>query len=234
MLRIGLIGDYNPAVIAHQAIPLALQLAQEHTGLALESEWLATESIGDDSVVREFHGLWCVPASPYRSEDGVLLAIKFARENARPFLGTCGGFQHLVLEYARNVLGWCDAEHGEISPNAERAVIAPLACALVDVSDAVRFAAGSRIAGIYQSAESHEGYHCNFGLNPAFSSALVSGPLRATAFDSTGEVRAVELDAHPFYVGTLFQPERAALTGKLPPLVEGFVRACGRFTAASS
>lgn len=131
-----------------------------------------------------------------------------------------------MLEYARNVLGWANAEHGETNPDAERAVIAPLACSLVEVSDVVRFETGSRIASIYQSEASLEGYHCNFGLNAAFAEQLVRGPLRATAFDSAGEVRAVELDAHPFYVGTLFQPERAALTGELPPLVGAFVRAC--------
>jgi len=65
-----------------------------------------------------FDGFWCVPASPYRDIDGALRAIRFAREQRRPFLGTCGGFQHAVLEYARNVLGWADAEHGELAPNA--------------------------------------------------------------------------------------------------------------------
>lgn len=226
MLRIGLIGDHNPAVLAHHAIPVALQLAQRQTGIALGFDWVATDSILTTSNISEFDGLWCVPASPYRSEAGALLAIQFAREHARPFLGTCGGFQHLILEYARNVLGWANAEHGETNPGAERAVIAPLACSLVEVSDVVRFVNGSRIAGLYHSATSHEGYHCNYGLNPAFMQAMLSGPLRANAFDTAGEVRAVELDAHPFFIGTLFQPERAALTGKLPPLVEAFVRAC--------
>lgn len=227
MIHIGLIGDHNHDVIAHQAIPLALNLAQNHTGLALEFEWVATDSISTAAQVADYDGIWCVPASPYRSEAGALLAIQFARLNALPFLGTCGGFQHLVLEYARNVLGWADAEHGESNPSANRAVIAPLACSMVEVNDLVRFETGSRIAKLYQSAESHESYHCRYGLNPAFTSLLASGPLRASAFDSAGAVRAVELDAHPFYMGTLFQPERAALTGILPPLADAFVRACG-------
>ena len=78
--------------------------------------------------------------------------------------------------------------------------------------------------------ETTEGYHCSYGINPAFLSAIVSGPgpLRVTAEDRTGEVRAVELEGHPFFVATLFQPERAALTGKMPPLVAAFVRAITR------
>jgi len=62
-------------------------------------------------------------------------------------------------------------------------------------------------------------------LNPAFRAALLTGPLRASALDAAGEVRAVELDSHPFFVATLFQPERKALEGNTPPLVLAFVEA---------
>ncbi|MFO1401689.1 MAG: GNAT family N-acetyltransferase [Steroidobacteraceae bacterium] len=90
----------------------------------------------------------------------------------------------------------------------------------------MRFAPGSLIAGAYGADAAEEGYHCNYGLNPAFAAALLQGPLRATAHDAAGEVRAVELAGHPFFVATLFQPERAALEGRLPPLVGAFVDAC--------
>ena len=70
-----------------------------------------------------------------------------------------------------------------------------------------------------------EGYHCRYGLNPQFRAALVAGPLRATAHDDSGDVRAIELDGHPFFVATLFQSERAALKGKAVPLAEAFVMA---------
>lgn len=86
-------------------------------------------------------------------------------------------------------------------------------------------APGSRLAGAYGALESREGYRCRFGLNPAFARELTAGPLRATATDAAGEVRAVELDGHPFFVATLFQPERAALAGVTPLLVVALVRA---------
>jgi CTP synthase (UTP-ammonia lyase) len=157
--------------------------------------------------------------------DGALHAIRFAREHGRPFLGTCGGFQHAVIEYARNVLGWADAEHAETAPEAARPVIAPLSCALVEATDIVRFRAGSRIAAAYKSEEATEGYHCSYGLNPEFQAALLSSPLRITAEDCAGEVRAVELDDHPFFVATPFQPERAAPKAQLPPLTAALLRA---------
>lgn len=223
---IGLIGDYAQSVPAHQAIPLALQLAADALLIEVGFEWVPTEEITAVSRISRFDGLWCVPASPYRSMDGALLGIRHARESAVPFLGTCGGFQHAIVEYARNVLGWADAEHAETAPEAGRPVISQLQCALVEATGSVRLFAGTRIASAYGADETTEGYRCRYGLNPEFRAALVSGPLRAAADDETGEVRAVELDRHPFFVATLFQPERAALKGRSAPLVVSYVRAC--------
>jgi CTP synthase (UTP-ammonia lyase) len=224
-ISIGLIGDHNAAVLAHQAIPRALELAGERAAAEVRYEWIPTEEIEDESRVSGFDALWSVPASPYRSMEGALRAIRFAREQRRPFLGTCGGFQHAIIEYARNVLGWADAEHAETAPGATRPVVTPLACTLVEKTDTVRFYEGSLLALAYGGLEASEGYHCSYGLNPEFLSAIVSGPLRVSARDRAGDVRAVELQGHPFFVATLFQPERAALTGVVPPVVVAFVRA---------
>lgn len=224
-LRIGLIGDRDDTVVAHRAIPRALALAGEAATQALEIKWIATDTIDDAARLVAFDGLWCVPASPYRDMDGALRAIRHAREARRPFLGTCGGFQHAVVEYARNVLGWADADHAETAPDAVRAVVVPLSCALVEVRDAVHLLPGSRCARAYDVARIEEGYHCRFGLGATFRAALEGGPLRIAAVDDAGDVRALELDGHPFFVATLFQHERAALEGRCPPLVRAFVDA---------
>lgn len=225
VIRVGLIGDYDPDVPAHQAIPRALALAAAAAGVGAAHEWVPTEEITAHARVAGYDTLWCVPASPYRSTDGALRAIRFAREQGRPFLGTCGGFQHAVLEYARSVLGWADAEHGETAPDATRLVVAPLACALVEAQGGVRFRPESRLRAAYGTDEAREGYRCRYGLNPEFRDALTAGPLRVAAEDEDGEVRAVELDGHPFFVATLFQPERAALRDETPPIVAAFLRA---------
>ncbi|MEO4012496.1 CTP synthase C-terminal region-related (seleno)protein [Pseudomonas rossensis] len=227
-IRIALIGDYDPHVTAHQAIPVTLGMAAEHAGRDVQFQWLATDGISVDAPLADFDGFWCVPASPYRDRDGALRAIRFAREQQRPFLGTCGGFQHAVLEYARNVLGWKDAEHGETSPDAARALLTPLTCSLVEAVDSIHLVEGSLIAEAYESAEIVEGYRCRYGVNPAFERELLTQQLCAVAHDSTGDLRAVELKGHPFFVATLFQPERAALKGKLPPLVRALIAACKR------
>ncbi|GAB2557089.1 CTP synthase C-terminal region-related (seleno)protein [Rhodanobacter koreensis] len=223
-LQIGLIGDRHDDVVAHRAIPLALGMAAESCGAEIEPVWVPTEQVGDGAALAEFDGLWCVPASPYRSMEGALTAIQVARERHIPFLGTCGGFQHAVIEYARNVLGWIDAEHAETAPQAQRQVIVPLLCSLVEVTDAVQLVAGSRLAKAYGTASIVEGYHCNYGLSPDFRHALAGGPLHINAVDDAGDVRGIELDDHPFFVATLFQHERGALQGRLPPAVRAFVQ----------
>lgn len=228
-LHLALIGDYNPEVIAHQAIPLALQQAAETLGVTVHVQWLGTDNL--PSSLHGFDGFWCVPASPYRDTDGAMRAIRFAREQKRPFLGTCGGFQHAVLEYARNVLGWADAEHGELAPSSKRAVITPLRCSLVEATDTVRLVPYTRITEAYGTLDLNEGYRCRYGVNPAFLDALLDGDLIPGGHDAAGELRAVELLDHPFFIATLFQPERAALKGITPPLALALLKACQEATA---
>jgi CTP synthase (UTP-ammonia lyase) len=226
MKRIALVGDYKDTVTAHRAIPIALKMAVDQLNADVSWEWIHSRALGTDASERlaDFAAVWCVPASPYENTRGVIDAIRFARERLRPFLGTCGGFQHAMLEYAESV--WhVDANHAELDPTAANPVIAPLMCALVEVTESLRFAPGSRLARIYGSETASEEYHCSFGLNPEYVERLKSGPLRVTALDEQGGVRGVELDGHPFYLGTLFQPERAALRDRLPPVVKAFVQA---------
>lgn len=227
-IHIALIGDYDPQVTAHQAIPVALGMAAELLKLNVQFHWLDTDQINADTPLDDFDGFWCVPASPYRDIDGVLRAIRFAREQRRPFLGTCGGFQHAVLEFARQVLDWADAEHGETHPDAVRALLTPLTCSLVEAVDSIHLVEGSLIANAYETTEISEGYRCRFGVNPVFERELLTQQLAAVGHDSQGDVLAVELKGHPFFVATLFQPERAALKGTMPPLVRAFINACLR------
>jgi len=228
-LHVALIGDYNPDVTAHQAIPVALQQAADTLGLTVHVQWLDTDAL--PVTLQGFDGFWCVPATPYRDTEAALRAIRFAREQRRPFLGTCGGFQHAVLEYARNVVGWADAEHGELAPDAKRAVIAPLSCALVEATDTVRLAPYTRIADAYGTLDLLEDYRCRYGINPEFIDALLEGALIPSGHDAAGDLRAVELLDHPFFVATLFQPERSALKGVTPPLAVALLKACQAVSA---
>jgi CTP synthase (UTP-ammonia lyase) len=225
-VRIGLVGDQSASVVAHRAIPVALNRAGEELEIAVEHAWVPSEDAERDDRVASFDGLWCVPGSPYRSMDGALNAIRHARENGVPFLGTCGGFQHAVIEYAQNVVGWRDATHAETTPNAARNVISALTCGPLEGEGLVRLVPGSKLATAYGALEASAEYLCRYGVNREFRAALVGGPLREAATDEQGDLRAVELDGHPFFVATLFQPERGVLRGKKVPIVGAFLAAC--------
>ena len=237
---VALVGDFHPSVIAHRAIAEALQLARTKipAATALTWHWIATRDVigfeCDPPTLKlrrtglaEFSAVWLVPASPYENMAGALAAVRFARETKRPFLGTCGGFQHALIEFAGNVAGLPSADHTETNPSGDTLIVTPLACSLVEKTGDVRFTPGSHLHAAYGRATAHEGYHCNYGLNPAHRDLLERAGMRFTAFDPEGAVRAAELPVamHPFFVGTLFQPERAALRGEIPPLVRAFVQA---------
>jgi CTP synthase (UTP-ammonia lyase) len=226
MCRLALIGDYNTQVVAHVAIPRALEMARSELGVRLDWEWIGTEQIHDVSrQLAGYAGIWVVPASPYKNMQGALTAIRYARETQVPFLGTCGGFQHALIEFARDVAGIAGADHAETNASAADIVVTKLSCSLVEQSGEIVFAPGSRLHEIFQGRPARGEYRCSYGFNPAYRPQFESAGLCFTGFDFTGEIRAAELPSHPFFIGTLFQPERSALRGEPHPLIRAFVRA---------
>jgi CTP synthase (UTP-ammonia lyase) len=244
VIRVILIGDYSKEVLAHDAIPNALALATDKLSVEVAHEWLGTTQIASSESIstKRPDAVWCVPGSPYRNMQGALTAIRYARENKIPFLGTCGGFQHALIEYARNALNIVDADHTESNPGTETPLIAKLSCALVNKSETIRIYPQTRLAEIYNSLKADEPYQCSYGFNPAFRKHFESAPMKFstplhfTAFNDDLGVRAFELTDHPFFIGTLFQPERSALTGRTHSLICAFVKAASvhsKFAAAS-
>jgi CTP synthase (UTP-ammonia lyase) len=225
-IRVALVGEFNQQQKAHHAIPRALAAASED-GVA--TTWVSTDSVEKGASLAEFDGLWCVPGIPYRSAAGAISAIRFARTTHLPFLGTSAGFQYVLIEYARHVLGLTEADHQKINPRAAIPLIVPLGCALAGVQARVRFVEGSHLRNTYRAAGSTEEYRCSFGLNGRYRRLIESGPLCVSALDDQDEIRAVEMDGHPFFVATLFQPEMAAAPN---PLVGAFVAACRRRSRA--
>src|SRR5437879_10192834 len=83
-------------------------------------------------MLESFDGIWAAPGSPYQSFNGMLKGIEFARRRDWPFLGTCGGFQHAFIEFARNVLQIADADSAENNSGSKNIIIYPVACAVPD------------------------------------------------------------------------------------------------------
>ena len=134
-VRIGILGDFNPELRSHHATPESLQHAARKMDLKVESEWIPTPSLtapGAEKILETFDGLWASPGSPFKSFDGMLKGIEFARRRDWPFLGTCAGFQYALIEFARNVLGIADADSAENNSASKNIVIYPVACAVPD------------------------------------------------------------------------------------------------------
>ena len=223
MKRIALLGDYRPASELHAATSKAIEHSGRALGFDVQAEWIATDSL-EPAMLSQFSGIWIAPGSPYRDMLKVLAAIKHARQQGLPCLGTCGGFQHMILEYARNVLGFADAQHAEYDPGASRLFINRLACSLVGREMQLRFAAGSQAASIYGKLQAAERYYCNFGVSPDYAPLLTRGPLVVSGSDAEGEIRVIELPGHPFFIGTLFVPQSGSTPAAPHPLVTAFLK----------
>ena len=224
---IALIGDYDMRKPAHVAIPQAIALAAEPLGCQIQLDWIPTVVLADGWVERlaPYDALWCVPGSPYASMQGALNAIRFGRQERRPFLGTCGGCQHALIEYARNVLGLSQADHAESNSGALLPLISPLACSLEEASAEIQLHPGSRVHAIYGQDTIIEAYNCRYGLNPQLHHLFEGTTLHITGTDANGEARVVELVDHPFFIGTLFQPERSAFAQRVHPLLTAYLQA---------
>ncbi len=224
MKRIALVGDSNADVVAHQAIPQALKIACESLNVELDATWLHTTAVLSTDL-SAYDGIWCVPASPYASMAGALAAIRYARENKLPFLGTCGGYQHAALEFAQHVLGHLTAANAEVDADAAMPLISPLLCRLIDTADTIDLRAGSQVAGLYGQLNIEEQYHCGFGVNQHYLPLFDDSDFQFVGFDQEGDPRVFELSYHPFFIGTAYQPERAALKGENHALIAAFVGA---------
>jgi CTP synthase (UTP-ammonia lyase) len=225
--RIALVGDRSPHVQSHVRIPSLLEAVRDRDGLPVEAYWIPTDEVGEG--LAGFDGVWLLPGSPYRSEAGAVAAARSAREGGIPVLGTCGGFQHMLLEFARNACGIPQAGHAEYAgydPAEEDAVITPMACSLAGHEAEVNLVPGSSAEQIMGTTRSVERFNCAFGPNPAYLDPLAAHGLRFTGHDDDGQVRIAELPGHPFYFATLFQPELAGDGTRLHPVITAFAAAC--------
>ena len=222
--RLALVGDRSPNVVSHTRIPLLLDALVERDRLVLDAYWIPSEDAEDADGVRGFDAVWVVPGSPYRSEVGALTAIRTAREAGIPFLGTCAGFQHALLEYARDVCGLTGVAHAENDPGAEDLLIEPLACSLVDHDGVVHVEPGSLARSVIGSERTVERYFCAYGPSRHLDTLRAHG-LRFSGHDEDGHVRIAELPGHPFFLATLFQPELSGEGSRPHPVVRALARA---------
>lgn len=233
-LRIGIIGDYDAGFRPHAATDEAIGHAATCLKLSADVTWIPTESLETnvEERLRPFDALWCAPGSPYKSMDGALRAIQFARTQEWPFLGTCGGFQHVVIEYAQNVLGFDDAQHAEYDPYASDLFISKLKCSPAGKAMTVYVEPTSKAYELYQIPEVQEEYYCDFGLNPEHQTTIHEGGLRVVGVDQDEEARILELPSHRFFLATLFVPQLTSTPSTPHPIILSYLEEASVFSIA--
>jgi CTP synthase (UTP-ammonia lyase) len=230
--RLALVGDRSVSVQAHAKIPALIGALTGSAGPAIETYWLHSTAISGPDDVAGFDGVWVVPGSPYANADGVLAVIQAARTRGIPLLGTCGGFQHLLLEFARDVCGLTAVENAEQNAEAAEQLIVPLECSLLGQESTVVIMPGTVAAGAMGPGPTTERYFCRYGLNPDYLEILQSHGLAVSGRDERGEARVAELPDHPFCVASLFQPELSSDSTWVHPLITAFAAAVRSHAAA--
>jgi CTP synthase (UTP-ammonia lyase) len=222
-VTIALVGDRMPDHASHRE----LDAVRSMLGEDVVADWVATDSdrIGD---LAEFDGIWLVPGSPYADDGAAYEAVRWARENDVPFLGTCGGLQYAVVEYFRNVLGMSSASHAESNGSDVGNVVHALACSLQGEERLVKPVPGTRFSRLVNDEPFVGMHYCSYGPGPDEVDRLVGSGMvvEATAEDAGAEV--IELPSNQFFMLTLFQPQVGALAGRpLHPLLREFVCCAG-------
>jgi CTP synthase (UTP-ammonia lyase) len=209
-VKVAVIGDRIAGFTPQESIAACLP--------GIDVTWFPTTSIGD-ATLAGFDGIWCAPGSPYQSLDGALRGIRYARERGVPFIGTCAGFQHGVIEFARDVLHLTTAGHAEYGAGGEL-IIDELLCSLV--GQEMKLSLHGRMAAVYNAPTTVEHYYCRFGLDESYVPRLEDHGLLVGGTDETG-TRLLYLADHPFFVLTLFVPQTHPVQPH--PLIEAFVQA---------
>ncbi|OCL26266.1 hypothetical protein U472_09655 [Orenia metallireducens] len=232
MIEIAVIGEYEPDFNPHSSLNKAIKHSANNLGVETSVKWFSTEMFKNKKnlePIAEYDAVWIAPGSPYKSLVGALNCIQYVRENNIPTFGTCGGFQHLVLEYARNIMGIEESQHAEYDPYSSKLIINKLNCSLAGKKLPITITnKQSKVFSLYNETKIEEKYYCNFGLNPDYQKKIDKAGLKVVGIDDTQEARIIELPNHKFYIGTLFVPQTRSTNEKPHPLITGFIKAAYR------
>jgi CTP synthase len=237
-IQIGLIGKYLELQDAYKSIIESFIHAGAANLCKVQLKNIHSEFITEQNVHEKLQGLHAVLVAPgfgSRGIDGKILAIKYTRENKIPFLGICLGMQCAVIEFMRHVVGKPDAHSVEMVPNTTEPVIDIMesqknvtlkggTMRLGSYSCAVN--ENSLAAKLYNNTQITERHRHRYEFNNKYLNDIeTNGLLPVGKNPETGLVEIVELQNHPFFIGTQFHPELKSTVETPHPLFVGLVKA---------
>ncbi len=228
--KIGIIGEYHNSITLSSIAP-AIEHSNKALGFNTTFKWINSDKLENENysdILKSFDGIWSPPGSPFKSLTGVLNAIKYARVNKIPHLATCAGYQHTIIEYARNVLKYSNAKHAEYTDDNSNLFINRLACSLAGTTDRVSIWENTKASNIYSTKDFVGSYYCNFGLNEEYKSTIIQGDLIVSGVDAQGSIRLIELKNHPFFMASVFVPQVNSTSEKPDELITEFIKQVNR------
>jgi CTP synthase len=239
-VRIAVVGKYTRLVDAY----LSVQQALIHGGIACDSrveiDWLPSEEVKPDDVewLERYDGVLIPGGFGVRGVEGMVEAVRFAREARIPFFGICLGLQCAIIEFARDVCGFSDAHSSEFDRETPDPVISLLDSQrqVTDMGGTMRLGAypcrlqpGTRARAIYGQDDVSERHRHRYEVNNAYREALSTHGMRFSGLSPDGElVEIIELTDHPHFVATQFHPELRSRPNRPHPLFAAFVEAAAR------
>ncbi|HAX30483.1 MAG TPA: CTP synthetase, partial [Oscillibacter sp.] len=190
------------------------------------------DAVAED-VLGSMDGILVPGGFGVRAFEGKIAAARYARTHGVPYLGICLGMQIMVMEFARHVLGYADANSSEFTPDGAHNVIALMADQQGNIPKGgtmrlgkypCTVAPGTKMAECYGEAEIWERHRHRYECSNVFRPALEEAGLRIAGTSPDGRlVEMVELPEHPWYVGCQFHPEFKSRPDRPHPLFRGFV-----------
>jgi len=237
-VSIGIVGKYVEYEDSYKSLKEALVHGALAENLKLKVTWLEAEGLeveGYESQLEDFDGILVPGGFGKRGIEGMLNAIRFARENNIPYFGICLGMQTACIEYARNVCGLAKANSGEFDPATPHRIIYKLRelTGVEEMGGTMRLGAwecviepGSLAAKAYGKTQISERHRHRYEFNREYEAVLTGGGLRLTGTtpDAT-YVEIVEIPGHPFFLGCQFHPEFKSKPLEPHPLFHAFVKA---------
>ena len=237
-VTVALVGKYTQLHDAYISVVEALKHGGIYSHTTVHIKWIDSETVTPDNVsllLGDVDGLIVPGGFGTRGIEGMITAIRYARENRLPFLGLCLGMQLTIVEYARNVLGYSDAHSIEMAPDTTHPVInlLPDQNGVTDIGGTLRLGSypcelkeNSLAHRLYGESLIHERHRHRYEVNNEYRERFEANGLSLSGLSPDHRiVEMCELPAHPFYIATQAHPELKSRPNRPHPLFRGLVDA---------
>ena len=238
-VRIAVVGKYTELVDSYKSVQEALIHGGIANDVGVDISWISSDGFTSaqraSEILGAFHGLLIPGGFGVRGVEGMLDAIRHARENGLPFLGICLGLQTAIIEFARNVCGLDDSHSSEFAPECANPVISLMESQqhVTDMGGTMRLGAypcrlrpGSLAADVYGVPEVSERHRHRYEVSNSYRDLFAEHGMRFSGLSPDGSlVEMIELPAHPWFIGCQFHPELRSRPTRPHPLFAGFIAA---------